>query len=190
MEFRRCQMLMTKKAKPTVTTAVTEAHVDSLDALRNFLAGIPRDPALQLAERNLTALRDERVALVERQAPTRSDLVGRSGSTGPGDFAVARQLDDEVEALDKRIYAAKTACRDARAAGAPNLIAAVAPHRAAAAAKVIEAAALLRDADAVMFAIDREAAMRGIEELPAAINVPSLEHLVGPAKRLADGGAS
>jgi hypothetical protein len=180
--------MLNRKPKPTVTTADTDAHVDPLDALREFLAGIPRGPALQLAERNLAALRDERVALVERQRPTRKDLINRSGSTGPGDFAVARQLDDEVEALDKRIYAAKNACREARAAGAPALIAAVAPHRAAAAAKVLQAAELLRDAGAVMHAIDREAAMR-VVELPCAINVPSLAHLVGQASRLAEAGA-
>jgi hypothetical protein len=167
---------------PTVTTD----PADPIGELREFLAGLPKGAAVQLAERNLIALREQRAALAERQRSIVQEIY-RDGHRKVLNEEMQR-LEGEIASLDPQIVAARVALREARAAWLPKLTAAVAPHRAGAAKRIIAAIEMLQAEAAVLYAIDTYAARNGVE-LPVSISVPSLEHLLPAAHKLADGGA-
>jgi hypothetical protein len=167
---------------PTVTTD----PADPLDALREFLASVPTGAAIQLASRNLIALREERAALAERHRSIVQEIY-REGHRKALDEEMQR-LEGEIAGRDPQIVAARVALREARAAWLPKLTAAVAPHRAGAGKAIVAAVESLRAEAAVLYAIDTFAARNGVE-LPVSISVPSLEHLLPAAHKLAEAGA-
>jgi len=175
-------MLM-MKPRPAVTEA---APLDPLDELRAYLAALPIGARYQMASRTLAAARDARVAIVEKQQPERRELTMLWSAEGRLYPRRLRALEQELAGADAAIEAAKRDLQAAQLAAAPKLKAALADRRRVAARQVLDALDLLAEAGAALFEMDKHMARRGLLDVPT-LNVPSLQHLVEPARRLAEG---
>jgi hypothetical protein len=138
-----------------------------LAALRETIASLHKPAGLRHAEQQLIAARQRRTALHEelRQAiPTAQDGPNRRS----GGEAEVQRLQAEIEKLDTTIGTLRGELRIRRTDFAPDFAAAIAPHRRAAAAAILDAISTIEHAAAVLVEADHAAAREGIE-LPAAM---------------------
>jgi len=145
-------------------TSATPPAPSPLDAALAALATVKKPTALQLGERALMQLRDQRATL---QADlTTASAAHRNGRGGPP-VEQLNEMQGDIRLVDQKITAAKVDLAQLRAAELlPRFRAATGPHRADAIRRIEAAIAEITDAAGVLRAIDRGAEQLVLEREP------------------------